>query len=148
PFGLTDGIVWIFGAGPRRTLPLNGSFNPHDPADQKVLNYSAIFDEIQDFENNIRGVSGGQGLITLADGVTPDPTLNAFNPPNTGRSALLDDLAFFVARGIRTPRSPLSGDGVSRHVRRQVGSGRERFAEANCASCHGGAGWASSRRNY
>ncbi len=148
PFGLTDGIVWIFGAGPRRTLPLNGTFNPHDALDQKILNYSAIFDEVQDFENNIRGVSGGSGLITLADGVTPDPALNAFNPPNTGRSGLLDDLAFFVAHGIRTPLSALNDDGVSRRVRRQIRKGRELFEEANCLACHGGGGWASSRRNY
>ena len=148
PFGLTDGIVWIFGAGPRRTLPLNGSFNPHDPTDQKVLNYSAIFDEIQDFENNIRGVSGGAGLITLADGVTPDPVLNAFNPPNTGRSALLDNLAFFVAHGIRTPLSPLNDEPGRGRIRRELQEGRRLFAQANCAACHGGGGWASGRRNY
>jgi YVTN family beta-propeller protein len=148
PFGLTDGIVWIFGAGPRRTLPLNGTFNPHDPLDQKILNYSAIFDEVQDFENNIRGVSGGLGLITLADGVTQDPALNAFNPANTGRSALLDDLAFFVANGIRTPLSPLNDQGASRHARKRIREGRELFEEANCIACHAGGGWASSRRNY
>jgi YVTN family beta-propeller protein len=83
-FGLTDGVVWIFGTGPRRSVHLNGSFAPGNPHDQKVLNYSGIFDEVQDFENNIRGVSGGLGLITLADGVTQDPVLNAFNPANTG----------------------------------------------------------------
>ncbi len=142
PNGLTDGVVWIFGAGPRRTVPLNGTFNPHDPADQKILNYSAIFDEVQDFENNIRGVSGGLGLITLADGTTPDPTLNAFALANTGRSARLDLLADYVARGIRTPLSPLTaGD-------RDVKSGRRQFERANCAACHGGGGWSASRRNY
>jgi YVTN family beta-propeller protein len=140
PFGLTDGVVWIFGSGPRRTVPLNGSFNPHDPNDQKILNYSAIFDEIQDFEANIRGVSGGLGLITQADGVTPDPTLAAFNPANAGRSERLDALKEFVARGIRTPRSPVDAD--------EVQQGRELFVAANCATCHGGGGWSSSRRDY
>ena len=56
--GLTDGNVWAFGAGPRKSVPLNGTWNPHDPDDQRVLNYSAIFDEVQDFELNIRNVSG------------------------------------------------------------------------------------------
>ena len=140
PNGLTDGVVWIFATGPRRTLPLNGSFNPRDPHDIKILNYSGVNDEIQDFEGNIRNVSGGLGLITLADGVTPDPVLNSFNPPNTGRSALLDALTLFVARGIRTPNSPV-GDG-------DVGAGRALFAQANCAACHGGGGWATSRRDY
>jgi hypothetical protein len=35
------------------------------------LNYPAIFDEVQDFENNIRNNSGGLGLITL-NGQTDD----------------------------------------------------------------------------
>ena len=56
--GLTDGNVWAFDAGPRKSVPLNGTWNPHDPDDQRVLNYSAIFDEVQDFELNIRNVSG------------------------------------------------------------------------------------------
>jgi cytochrome c peroxidase len=142
PFGLTDNVVWIFGAGPRRTVPLNGSFNPQDPDDAKILNYSAIFDEIQDFENNIRGVSGGLGLITLADGTTPDPVLNAFDPANTGRSERLDLLAEYVARGLRTPVSPLDEDD------HDVERGRRQFARANCAACHGGEGWSSSRRDY
>lgn len=142
PFGLTDNVVWIFGAGPRRTVPLNGSFNPHDPTDAKVLNYSAIFDEVQDFENNIRNVSGGLGLITLADGVTPDPVLNAFNPANTGRSERLDLLADWVARGIRTPLSPLDEDD------NDVEKGRKLFERANCSACHGGGGWSASRRDY
>jgi len=144
PHGLTDGVVWIFASGPRRTLPLNGSFNPRDPQDAKILNHSAIFDELQDFELNIRNVSGGQGLITLADGTTPDPNVQAFNPANGGRSEALDAMTLFVARGIRSPISPLSAhghdDGVSK--------GRKLFEKANCASCHGGAGWASSRRDF
>ena len=113
-FGTTDAAVWIFGAGPRRSVHLNGTFNPRNPEDQKILNYSAIFDEVQDFEANIRGVSGGLGLITLADGVTQDPTLNAFPLANTGRSKGLDALNEYVAydqlgslkqAGLMTPRS-------------------------------------------
>ena len=46
--GLTDSIVWQFGAGPRKSVPLNATFNPNNPADQRVLNYSAIFDEVED----------------------------------------------------------------------------------------------------
>lgn len=147
-FGLTDGVVWIFGTGPRRSIPLNGTFNPKDPHDQKVLNYSAIFDEVQDFENNIRGVSGGLGLITLADGVTQDPVLNAFNPANTGRSAALDALSEYVARGIRTPISPLARIPAFFLQGRRIALGRQLFAEAGCVQCHGGAGWSVSRRDY
>lgn len=149
PFGLTDGVVWIFGAGPRRTLPLHSTFNPADPNDQKILNYSAIFDEVQDFEANIRGVSGGKGLITQADGVTPDPTLNAFTLPNTGRSPQLDALKEFVARGIRTPLSPFTLVSSPNQPRRKgLARGRELFEKAGCVVCHAGGGWSVSRRDF
>ncbi len=146
--GLTDQVVWMFGTGPRRSVPLNGTFNPHNPTDQKVLNYSAIFDEVQDFENNIRGTSGGLGLITLADGVTPDPTLNAFALANTGRSAGLDALNAFIARGIRTPISPLRNVNPFSQDARDVALGRRLFADTGCVKCHGGGGWSASRRDY
>ena len=29
--GLTDGVVWVFGAGPRKSVPLNATFNPAEP---------------------------------------------------------------------------------------------------------------------
>jgi cytochrome c peroxidase len=146
--GLTDQVVWIFGTGPRRSVPLNGTFNPHNPNDQKVLNYSAIFDEVQDFENNIRGTSGGLGLITLADGVTPDPTLNAFALANTGRSAGLDALNAFIARGIRTPISPLRNVNPFSQDARDIALGRKLFVENGCVKCHGGGGWSAARRDY
>ena len=146
-FGTTDAVVWIFGAGPRRSVHLNGTFNPHNPQDQKILNYSAIFDEVQDFEANIRGVSGGLGLITLADGVTQDPTLNAFPLANTGRSRALDSLAEYVAR-IRTPISPYSNVPFFTPLGRELALGRQVFEQMGCATCHSGPGWSSARRDY
>ena len=56
--GLTDSVVWSFGTGPRKSLPLNASFNPNDRNQQKILNYSAVNDEVEDFDLNIRNVSG------------------------------------------------------------------------------------------
>lgn len=146
-FGTTDAVVWIFGAGPRRSVHLNGSFNPNNPQDQKILNYSAIFDEVQDFENNIRGVSGGLGLITLADGVTQDPTLNAFPLANTGRSRALDSLAEYVAH-IRTPISPYSNVPFFTRLGREIALGRQIFEQMGCVNCHSGPGWSSARRDY
>ena len=29
--GLTDAVVWVFGAGPRKSVPLNATFNPAEP---------------------------------------------------------------------------------------------------------------------
>lgn len=63
PAGLADGVTWMFDAGPRQTIPLDGTFDHANVADQRVLNWSAVRDENQDFELNTRAVSGGRGLI-------------------------------------------------------------------------------------
>jgi cytochrome c peroxidase len=73
--GLGDGNIWSFAAGPRKSVPMNGTWSPHNPDDQRLLNYSAIFDEVQDFELNIRNVSG-PGPVSPG----PPPVLN----PNHG----------------------------------------------------------------
>jgi YVTN family beta-propeller protein len=78
--GLTDGVVWEFGVGPRKSVPLNASFNPRNPNEQRVLNYSAIFDEIEDFEANIRNVSGPGGLAVPLACSAPPPAVSAFDP--------------------------------------------------------------------
>ena len=146
PFGLTDNVVWIFGAGPRRTVPQHIDFAPGDPTTQRALNWSAIFDEEEDFEANIRGVSGGQGLIVQADGVTQDTTVAAFTPANGGRNQLKvrgvgawDAIKAFVQTGIRAPVSPLSDTDSD------VVAGRQLFIQAGCQSCHGGAQWSNSK---
>src|SRR5262245_54386784 len=139
--GLTDGVVWMFANGPRKSLALNGTFNPHDPNDQKILNYSGVRDEVQDFEANIRDVQGGQGLI--------DGAVNAvLGAPNGGRSVPLDALKEFVARGIRTPTSPLRNLSPFSRDAVEVKLGRLIFRLAGCADCHGGPGWSSARVDF
>jgi YVTN family beta-propeller protein len=78
--GLTDSIVWTFNAGPRKSVPLNATFNPNNPADQRVLNYSAIFDEVEDFEANIRNVSGPGALATALPCSAPPPATSTLDP--------------------------------------------------------------------
>ena len=63
PNGRSDNVTWMFDAGPRQTIPLDGMFNRTLPTDQRILNWSAVRDENQDFELNTRGVFGGRGLI-------------------------------------------------------------------------------------
>jgi hypothetical protein len=63
PNGRSDNVTWMFDAGPRQTIPLDGMFNKSNPADQRILNWSAVRDENHDFELNTRGVFGGRGLI-------------------------------------------------------------------------------------
>src|SRR5437667_2861389 len=152
PFGLSDNVVWIFAAGPRRTIPQHPDFDQTDPQRriQRALNWSAIFDEEEDFELNIRGVSGGQGLIVLADGITQDPNVNAFLPlANGGRNQLKvrgvgawDAIKAFEQFGIRAPLSPVSSGDPD------VIAGRALFGSASCANCHGGPQWTRSRINF
>ncbi|HMV69617.1 MAG TPA: hypothetical protein PKA64_22435 [Myxococcota bacterium] len=61
PSGLTDNVTWFFPAGPRQTVSLDGSFGPDGR--QRVFNWTAILDELGDFENNTRGISGGVGAF-------------------------------------------------------------------------------------
>ncbi len=63
PGGLSDNVTWMFDAGPRQTIPLDGTFAKTATLDQRVLNWSAVRDENHDFELNTRGIFGGQGLI-------------------------------------------------------------------------------------
>jgi len=152
PHGLSDNVVWIFPAGPRRTIPQHADFDPSDPErkSMRILNWSANRDQQEDFELNIRAVSGGQGLIVLDDGVTPDPDVNDFTPrSNEGRNQLKvrgtpawDGLKAYIQFGIRAPISPVSKTDPD------VISGEALFRSANCQSCHGGAQWTSSRVNF
>jgi YVTN family beta-propeller protein len=154
-FGRTDNVVWIFGTGPRRTSSLHATFNPKDANDIKLLNQSAVNNEVQDFQNNILDVSGGLGLIVDAagntaggaDGSGAGGSKPPLNVKNAGRSAQLDALAFYVATGIGTPRSPLAVEPTTTALGQQIQRGRGLFGAANCASCHGGPGWASGRFN-
>jgi uncharacterized protein (TIGR03437 family) len=146
PFGLSDNVVWIFGAGPRRTVPQHVDFAGGDPSTQRALNWSAIFDEEEDFEANIRGVSGGLGLIVLPDGITQDPNVAAFTPASGGRLQLKvrgvpawDAIKAYIVSGIRAPISPASKTDPD------VVAGRALFIDSNCQACHGGAQWSSGK---
>ncbi len=136
--GWTDGEVWSFNAGPRKSVSLNGTWSPHNPDDQRILNYSAIFDEVQDFELNIRNVSGPGPLAAPIAGSLLDPNhgllisdtgdinsvpaiINAFGKPNAGRPqhtvtlpgsstawGALDAVKEWVRFAIRTPQGALT----------------------------------------
>ncbi|MBM3457684.1 MAG: hypothetical protein FJX77_04030 [Armatimonadetes bacterium] len=63
PQGRADNVTWMFDAGPRQTINLDGMFTPPPGTGQRLLNWSAVRDENHDFELNTRGVFGGRGLI-------------------------------------------------------------------------------------
>jgi YVTN family beta-propeller protein len=130
PDGLADGVTWIFGTGPRQTLPLEGFFSKRNPADQKISNYSAVMGSITDFNNNSRNVQGGQGFAA-------DPAQVFQHGPTQGVSEALDANTLWV-QTIRPLNRPQVGD---------LANGATVF-EQRCASCHGGAKWTKSQVVY
>ncbi len=171
--GLTDGVIWQFAAGPRKSVPLNATFNPHNRTQQRLLNYSAIFDEVEDFELNIRNVSGpgalaggaldpNHGLLIGDSGdlnVAPS-AVNAFALANANRAQVtvtlpgsgnkvpaLTAMREWVRNAVRTPNSPLAGfPGAASAA--DVAAGRTLFLNAGCASCHGGLNWTVSVKDF
>ena len=164
PAGLTDNVTWRFPAGPRQTVDLSGSFNAGASV-QRVFNWTAIFDEVHDFELNTRGVAGGTGAIVAsadlnADGTAnadaridfvgaggPGDPLNGFNVGSTravaATGALPDDWDAIEAyiMTLRPPRAASVYDGDPE-------AGRVVFEEAGCQNCHGGTLWTLSELYY
>lgn len=164
PFGTTDNITWSFPAGPRQTVDTSATFDA-GATTQRILNWTAIFDEIHDFELNTRGVAGGTGAIVsdtalnangtantavqidiVGPGGTANP-LNAFNRGSARGAALTgavpDDWEAIEAY-IATLRSPRG----STRLEGDAESGRAVFEDARCDACHAGSLWTISRRTY
>ncbi len=130
--GSDDGRVWDFtgvGEGLRNTISLNGRAGMGHGA----LHWSANFDEVQDFEAQIRTFSLGTGLMDDGDflaGTRSDP----LGDPKAGISADLDALAAYVSSLDEIPASPyraldgsLSADALA---------GAALFESEGCSSCH------------
>lgn len=78
--GMTDGVVWAFNPGPRKSISMAGTFNPKNRNQQRILNYSALRDQTQDFELNARNVSGPGALAAPVDCSAPPPSQSNFDP--------------------------------------------------------------------
>ncbi len=172
--GLTDGVVWTFPPGPRKSIPLNGTFNPHSAthAEQHILNYSAQRINVEDFELNIRNVSGrgplaspvacddgattsrndpGQGLLLGVGNVNNPPcVIQDLGLPNKDRAQLTVTLPGNGRQPI--PALTALREWVKLAVRTPRGAtkaadvteGRALFEQAGCAKCHGGDQWTVS----
>lgn len=130
--GGDDGMVWDFtqrGEGLRRTISLQGRVG----LGHGKLHWSANFDEVQDFENDMRNAFGGTGFLSDADfAATQDP----LGTPKAGRSSQLDDMAAYLTSLNKFMRSPVRAANGSLTV--EAARGQTLFASANCASCHSG----------
>jgi cytochrome c peroxidase len=130
--GDADNQTWDFsqrGEGLRSTTPLAG----RSGSGQNLLHWSANFDELQDFENDIRDHFGGRGFMNESAFAQSRLPLGA---PKAGRSAELDALAAYV-RGLSEPRrSPFRGD--DGNLTPGAARGQAVFESQGCASCHSG----------
>lgn len=127
-----DGRTWDFtgrGEGFRNTTDLRGRRG----LGHGNVHWSGNFDEIQDFEHDIRGAFGGRGFLSDADFAATNTPLGA---PKAGRSADLDALAAYVSSlGQATvPKSPRRSADGSRTA--EAVSGAAIFTREHCASCH------------
>ena len=122
PDGRDDGITWDFtdrGEGLRNTTSLEGRAG----TSMGPLHWTANFDEIQDFEHDIRNAFGGSGFLDDADWAATNDTLGA---SKAGLNADLDALAAYVASLDTTPTNPTPADQV----------GLALFESSGCADCH------------
>ena len=163
--GLTDNVTWYFARGPRQATSLDGSFASKHPDDQRIFNWTAIFDEVDDFEGNTRDISGGVGATVSALSMPPatgdrinfaglghaglnGSSAQAADPANPLMFADAPKLADWkeitrYTQTIRSPRAPSNLDPD------KVKAGRAQFNEyGSCQGCHGGEKWTLSRRFY
>ncbi len=124
--GEGDNLVYDFtqrGEGRRNTIALQGSAQ-HFP-----LHWSGNFDEVQDFENDIRLHQGGAGFLSESDWAAASDPLG---PTKAGRSEELDALAAYVASLTDAGDSPVVLSDTER------AEGEALFTSAGCVACHSG----------
>ncbi|CCN73079.1 NPCBM/NEW2 domain-containing protein [Vibrio nigripulchritudo] len=130
--GDSDARVWDFtdrGEGLRNTIPLVGRTG----LGHGRVHWTANFDEIHDFENDIRSAFGGRGFID--DSLFSDVE-DPLGQPKMGLSEDLDNLSFYVTSLNQFPKSPYRP--ARGGMTKEALAGRELFKDKGCASCHSG----------
>lgn len=141
--GRGDGRVWDisgFGEGLRNTITLIG----HGGMDQGMLHWSGNFDEIQDFEGQIRGLSGGVGLMSNAN-FHAQTRQSPLGTKKSGVSKALDDLAAYVSSLKKVPASPYRDKNGSLSSAAKLG--KKLFTSKACDECHSGEEFTDSAPN-
>jgi len=138
--GTQDGRTWDFtdrGEGLRNTISLVG----REGTAHGRVHWSANFDEIQDFENDIRGHFNGQGFMSDAD-FNEGTTALSLGDPKTGKSVDLDALAAYVESLNTFDPSPYRNDNGT--LTTAGAAGKLLFEDLKCNSCHGGSNFTDS----
>jgi len=130
--GDQDRRVWDFtdrGEGLRNTISLLG----HAGVGHGPIHWSGNFDEVQDFENDVRGPMQGSGFLDDTDW---EQTSDTLGDEKAGRSADLDALAAYVESLDTFHLSPYrNADGT---LTTGAMAGKQIFesAQTGCTDCH------------
>ncbi len=127
-----DGRVWDFtdrGEGLRNTTSLIG----RSGMGHGRVHWSGNFDEIQDFENDIRNSFKGTGFMTDADFKA---TSNTLGKPKKGLSPDLDALAAYISSLTNHEKSPFKKEDGT--LTSSAIAGKNIFEKQQCAACHSG----------
>ncbi len=133
--GESDALVWDFtqrGEGLRNTIDLLGrAGTAHGP-----MHWSANFDEVQDFEGDIRNGQGGRGF--LADS-TWAAHMAPLGDPKAGLSVELDQLTAYLSSLSTFDASPHRRPGDAEwEARRARGEALFARVDVGCSGCHSG----------
>ncbi len=139
--GGQDGQLWDFtqaGEGLRNTIALSGRAGTA----QGRIHWTANFDEVQDFENDIRLGFGGTGLLTESDFLlTQDP----LGLPKAGLSTDLDNLAAYVQSLNKFALSPYRN--INGELSNQAQLGKKIFFSKPCYQCHLGENYTDGKKH-
>ncbi len=131
--GEHDGRIWDFtglGEGLRNTITLKGRAG----TGHGLIHWTGNFDEVQDFEGQIRDFAGGTGLMNDADFLSTEAPLGA---AKAGLSTDLDALAAYLESLDKVDESPWkNSDGT---MTAAALNGESLFVSNGCATCHTGA---------
>jgi hypothetical protein len=132
--GGSDERVWDFtdrGEGLRNTISLRGRGGlAHGP-----VHWTANFDEIQDFEHDIRDLFGGTGFMSDAD-FHEDDRDAPLGGPKSGRSVELDALAAYVSSLDRPHPSPYREQNGALTPDGAAGAVLVNRPDLGCVPCH------------
>ncbi len=144
--GGQDGRVWDFTnrkEGFRNTISLQGRAGTKHGA----LHWTANFDEVQDFEHDIRNAFAGEGFLdnTLTIKEFTDKH-SSLGYPKKGKSPDLDALAAYVTSLNRVPNSPYRKN--NGQLTKSAVRGKKTFQKLKCTNCHGGIEFTDSPNGF